>query len=90
MNGPGYVDTLLPVEESKRSQSSQDSKDKNGAWEATNIGTFAPERWLAKGESGELEFNARAGPAHPFGAGTYTDPYNTTQDFQERSQNPLQ
>ncbi|KAK5135427.1 hypothetical protein LTR08_005215 [Meristemomyces frigidus] len=68
-NGPGYVDTPLPVEESKRSQSSQDSKDKTGSWEVFDISVFAPGRWLVKGESGKVEFNPRAGPAHQFGAG---------------------
>ena len=68
-HGPGYIESPLPVDESKRSQSSQDSKDKNGTWDVSDIGTFAPERWLIQGEGDEMEFNARAGPSQPFGGG---------------------
>lgn len=67
-NGPGFLDTPLPVDEKKRSVSSQESKSKNGVWDAADIGTFLPERWLRR-ESGTLHFDARAGPAQPFGAG---------------------
>ncbi|KAK4548598.1 hypothetical protein LTR36_009508 [Oleoguttula mirabilis] len=68
-SGPGYVDTPLQVDESERSRSSQDSKDKNGEWEVTDIGTFKPERWLVSTEKGDSQFDPRAGPALPFGAG---------------------
>ena len=68
-NGPGYISAPLHVDDSKRSQSSIDNKDRYGMWEVSNIGAFQPERWLKKNEKGEMEFNPRAGPAHPFGAG---------------------
>jgi hypothetical protein len=59
----------IEIDESKRSKSCQESKDKNGMWDTTSIGVFMPERWLAKDENGQTYFNARAGPAQPFGAG---------------------
>lgn len=68
-SGPGYVDAPLPVNEDKRSSSSRDSKDKNRAWNVSDIGIFMPERWLAEGEGSDMRFDSRAGPALPFGAG---------------------
>ena len=63
----------LPVEESKRSATSQEHIDDVPAdW--TGCGypakVFHPERWMRKDpESGELVFNARAGPHMTFSAG---------------------
>lgn len=68
-NGPGYMEAPLHIDESKRSKTSQESKDKNGMWEVSDIGVFKPERWLIRNEDGQTEFDARAGPAQPFGAG---------------------
>ncbi|KAK5122321.1 hypothetical protein LTR85_004232 [Meristemomyces frigidus] len=68
-SGPGYVDSPLPVDENQRSKSSQESKDKNGDWEASDIGAFMPERWLVRDERGAFVFDPRAGPALPFGGG---------------------
>ena len=59
----------MKVDESKRTQSSIASKDKNGVWDISNVGIFLPERWLIKDEHDEIEFDPRAGPAHPFGGG---------------------
>ncbi|GAB1743990.1 hypothetical protein NU219Hw_g1030t1 [Hortaea werneckii] len=68
-NGPGYLEAPLPIDESKRSKTSQESRDKNGMWEVSDIGVFKPERWLIRNEDGQTDFDARAGPAQPFGAG---------------------
>ena len=68
-SGPGYTMSPLYVDDSKRSKSSLDTKDRYGMWETADIGAFQPERWLEKNEKGEMEFNPRAGPTHPFGAG---------------------
>lgn len=69
VQGPGYLDKPFPVDESTRSKSSQESHDKNGVWDVTEIGTFQPERWLVPDEKGGFVFDSRAGPAQPFGAG---------------------
>lgn len=68
--GPGYTTKAIPVDEKLRSTSSRESKGKNNEWDAQNIEAFLPERWLAKGEDGEVVFDPRAGPDMPFGSGT--------------------
>lgn len=68
-NGAGYVSAPLEADEKLRSQTSRESKDKNGEWGTSNIGSFMPERWLVEKEEGQLEFDARAGPSLPFGSG---------------------
>lgn len=47
------------MDENKRSRSSRESKNKNGMWEVSNIRVFMPERWLVKGENGEVEYDSR-------------------------------
>ena len=59
----------IHVDESKRSVSSIEYKNRYGTWETSTIGDFIPERWLIENEKGELQYNPWAGPAHPFGAG---------------------
>lgn len=69
-NGPGYKLPTIGVDESKRSKSSQDSKDKDGAvWDDSTIEEFNPDRWLAKDEKGHMVYDPKAGPSIPFGAG---------------------
>jgi cytochrome P450 len=68
-NGPGNVLPALPVEEGKRSKTSQAAKGKVGDWDTEGIEKYDPERWLAKDETGKTVFNSNAGPTHSFGAG---------------------
>ena len=68
-NGPGFMAAPLPVDESKRSASSREWKDKNGIWDLSDIGHFKPERWLKIEEKDNTVFDSKAGPALPFGAG---------------------
>lgn len=56
------------MEEHKRSPTSQASKDKNGAWDPSDISEFRPERWI-KEVDGQTVFDARAGATMPFGGG---------------------
>lgn len=67
--GPDFKMPSIPVDESLRSNTSRESKDKNGSWDQATITQFDPERWLEKDEDGHLVFNSRAGPIMPFGAG---------------------
>jgi hypothetical protein len=67
--GPSYVTPALDVDETKRSPTSIENKDKYGSWDPSTIGDFVPERWLVENDKGELRFDPFAGPAHPFGAG---------------------
>lgn len=69
VNGPDFVQQSLPVEEVKRSASSQANKDKVGLWDTTDIGLFQPERWLREEEKGDVVFDPRAGQNMPFGLG---------------------
>ncbi|MCJ1251298.1 hypothetical protein MMC30_008530 [Trapelia coarctata] len=68
-NGPGKLMEPIEVQESRRSNSSQEAKDRTGAWDPSDIASFRPERWLAKDEGDSDKFDPLAGPAHPFGAG---------------------
>ncbi|KAK4948290.1 hypothetical protein LTR10_012824 [Elasticomyces elasticus] len=68
-NGPGFLTKPMHIEEQKRSKSSQESTDKIGIWDVSDIGVFQPERWLKKDEKGATLFDSRSGPALPFGAG---------------------
>ena len=67
--GPSYLLPSLEVEESLRSKSSQQTSDKYGIWNNSDIGTFNPVRWLRSNENGNVSFEPRAGPSLPFGAG---------------------
>jgi hypothetical protein len=40
-----------------------------GAWNASDIMLFKPERWISTSESGDTWFNPNAGPTHAFGTG---------------------
>jgi cytochrome P450 len=67
--GPDFIMPSIPIEESVRSNTSRESKDKNGSWDQATIADFDPERWLEKDSGGNEVFNSRAGPTMPFGAG---------------------
>ncbi|QIW97878.1 hypothetical protein AMS68_003396 [Peltaster fructicola] len=69
--GPGQTEPPLPVEETARSKTSQESIDTayTGSWDPSTLGEFLPERWLTKNAKGEVEFNPRAGAQQTFGGG---------------------
>lgn len=69
IHSPDFTSPSIPVEESLRSNTSRESKGKNGSWHQSTISDFDPERWLEKDDDGNLVFNPRAGPSMPFGAG---------------------
>ncbi len=70
-NGPGYLSPPLPVDDTKRSESSLNAKNQVGQWtpDEEDMKTFRPERWLVTGEDGKEEFDAHAGPHLAFGLG---------------------
>lgn len=68
-NGPSYKTPALAIDESLRSESSRETKDKFGIWDSYDVSKFNPDRWLAKDETGNVKFNLHAGPALPFSAG---------------------
>ncbi|KAK3659996.1 hypothetical protein LTR56_000922 [Elasticomyces elasticus] len=68
-NGPGFITKPLPVDEQKRSKTSQESVSRHGMWDVSDIGVFQPERWLTKNEKGDLVFDPLAGPMLGFGLG---------------------
>jgi len=68
-NGPSFQTPAFEVDESIRSATSQEAKDKFGIWDDADIGHFRPERWLVKENDGEVKFNPRAGPVLPYGLG---------------------
>jgi hypothetical protein len=69
MNGPSFVQAGFPIDESKRSLTSQESKDRYGNWDERDIHRFLPERYLVKDDNGQNTFNTLAGPKLPYGAG---------------------
>ena len=69
LHGPTFQSPGFPIDESRRSQTSQDSKDRYGKWPDEDISDFKPERFLVKDESGRYKFDSRAGPVLPYGAG---------------------
>ncbi|KAK3616301.1 hypothetical protein LTR22_027121 [Elasticomyces elasticus] len=68
-NGSGFIAEPLYVDEKKRSKSSQESTNKIGVWDVSDIGVFQPERWLKKDDKGVMLFDSRSAPTFPFGAG---------------------
>ena len=69
-NGPSFMSPGFYIEESRRSLSSQANKEKSGGvWNAADMGSFNPERWLIYDEQGAEVYDARAGPQLAFGLG---------------------
>ncbi|KAK8024541.1 hypothetical protein PG993_012607 [Apiospora rasikravindrae] len=69
MNGPSFQLPALPVEESKRSASSQETRRRYGQWNAADVETFRPERFLTTDEDGRTRFDPFSGPVLPYGVG---------------------
>ncbi|KAI8931402.1 hypothetical protein NX059_011732 [Plenodomus lindquistii] len=74
-NGPGFLSPSLPIEDSKRSDTSRAAK-LNGAWDETqDLSQFDPERWLVRKNDGDgvlandVDFDGAAGPQLVFGLG---------------------
>ncbi|PYH87797.1 cytochrome P450 [Aspergillus ellipticus CBS 707.79] len=70
-NGPGFLAPPMPVDETKRTETSRAAKLRD-TWDEEDRGMtdFEPERWLRKGEDGqEVEFDGAAGPQLVFGLG---------------------
>lgn len=68
-NGPSYQSPALKINESLRSATSRDTKSRFGDWDLSDIDQFIPERWLTRDDEGQMRFDPRAGPAHPYGTG---------------------
>ena len=68
-NGPSFTAAPMHIDESARSRSSQEWKNKTGEWDPSDISEFKPERWLKVGERGGIEFDLQAGPNTQFGGG---------------------
>jgi len=74
-NGPGFLSPSLPVDDSKRSETSRAAK-LNATWDETHdLSVFDPERWLVRKNEGDgvladdVAFDPAAGPQLVFGLG---------------------
>lgn len=74
-NGPGFLSPSIPIDDSKRSETSRAAK-LNGTWnESQDLTVFDPERWLVRKNHGEgvlesdVDFDGAAGPQLVFGLG---------------------
>jgi hypothetical protein len=45
VNSAGYVSPSIPIDESTRSKTSQEQRDRHGTWDEADISEFIPERW---------------------------------------------
>lgn len=68
-NGPSFFSPEFQIDDSLRTKSCLESKDKVGSWKHDDMAIFNPDRWLVKDASGELVFDASAGPLLTFGLG---------------------
>ncbi|UKZ55865.1 hypothetical protein TrVGV298_009689 [Trichoderma virens] len=68
-NGPGFFSPEFEIDDSLRTKSSLESKDKVGSWEHSDMAIFNPDRWLVTNAAGQTEFDAAAGPMLTFGLG---------------------
>ncbi|OHE94327.1 cytochrome P450 [Colletotrichum orchidophilum] len=66
--GQSILKPAIPVDESRRSKSSQNAKAR--AWDDADIAQFKPERWLVDPQDPSPEFDQQAGPQLAFGFGT--------------------
>lgn len=74
-NGPGFLSPPIPVDDSKRSETSRAAK-LNARWdEARELSRFDPERWLVRrgdadgAPTDDVVFDGAAGPQLAFGLG---------------------
>jgi len=67
--GVDVVSPWAPPEESTRSKTSQESKNRTGSWNPDGIMDWVPDRWLKQDEKGRTVFDFHAGPSTPFGLG---------------------
>ena len=74
-NGPGFLSPSIPIEDSKRTETSRAAKV-NATWDETqDLTLFDPERWLVRKNNGEglleddVDFDGAAGPQLVFGLG---------------------
>lgn len=74
-NGPGFLSPSIPVDDSKRSQKSLETKLSTTWDETQDLKLFNPERWLVRKNDGEgllandVDFDGAAGPQLVFGLG---------------------
>lgn len=68
--GPGYLSPSLPVDDTKRSPTSQLARGRASWDESKNLKLFDPERWLVpKPDGSGFDFDGAAGPQLGFGMG---------------------
>lgn len=67
--GVDVVSRWAPPEESKRSKTSRETKNRTGTWDSNGIMDWIPDRWLKTDEKGQTVFDFHAGPSTPFGLG---------------------
>ena len=70
LQGPSFKSAALPIEETRRSTTSQAlPKSSREQWRQPDLEHFVPERWLVQDEKGQVSFNVQAAPMQTFGAG---------------------
>ncbi|KAJ5689702.1 cytochrome P450 [Penicillium macrosclerotiorum] len=67
--GPGYLSLSLPVDEAKRSPTSQASRVRDNWDESKDLKIYDPQRWLVVKDNGSVEFDGAAGPQLGFDMG---------------------
>ncbi|ELR06955.1 hypothetical protein GMDG_08189 [Pseudogymnoascus destructans 20631-21] len=69
-NGPSIFAPEFNIDESLRTKSGIEAKDKVGTWKHEGMADFDPERWMAEDKAtGQKLFNSAAGPHLIFGLG---------------------
>lgn len=69
-NGPSVFSPEFDINDSLRTQSCIESKNKVGVWKHEGMTEFDPERWMVVDKAtGQKVFNATAGPLLTFGLG---------------------
>jgi len=71
----GFTEPAFAVREDQRAETSRRASGRWGSWDPTDIGDYAPQRWLRSAGPDDAarparqEFDPRAGPHLAFGAG---------------------
>lgn len=68
-NGPGYLAPSLPVDSSKRTETSRTAKLRDKWDDTQDLTIFQPDRWLVDSGDGNVDFDGAAGPQLVFGLG---------------------